>query len=307
MSKLYLLLVGLLNTLLSLAQSNLSNTYVSESGALALDLDDQRYYTRTLEWEHFYKKSVLEYSSGRTLEEFILINQHSFLYVQYDSSGTEKCKGILLIDSARIKTDTFPVPDVERDPDLSKGIMKNIITKDYYLKKEGFWREENREGREERGAYLKDRRTGIWKVGKLTRSENYPHHWPFPWKIFKIDKTNNYIDGVADTTYSTEYTLERIWPLLQGKWNFDLDNSLREQFYYTKIELTTVPARFNFIDTLKFVVKDERKQSSNIRRWSFKNKILTIYSDYNEQDYTIIFISEKELYLAPGESRQRKR
>lgn len=210
-------------------------------------------------------------SSNRVQEEFIRYNDTSFIYLQYDSSGKNITKGLLSLNKNRVRYDTILVPDLTKDPDLSKGIMKEEYLSYCFFDKTGYWREHKGHDTASQGLYVKGKRQGIWKNGRDILQQTFG----FDRYIFVVDDLTNYTDTGTTMHFKQDLSDPVLQKLLAQKWDMNERNSSRTNRHYTrsKEQFKHPDLRNPFRYTGDGIVKVGNK------------------------DFKIVYISETELYL----------
>lgn len=247
--------------------------------------------------------------SGKIAEEFFRYSDSCFAYIRYDSNQNQIEKGLICINPNRQHNDSILVPDLEKDPDLSKGIMKNFILSGNYFDKKGQWQEVESTLITRRGMYKEGKKTGIWKVGYYQKNPIHPNY-TFLNEIFKVECTEKYVNGEYDSTYQPDYSFANIWDKLKGRWVFSTFNSLhRIQHVYIKQQPSESMhgIGITFIDSVYLFEGIDTKV-----KWKLQNGIIYKYCSKDDvQRFKIDYISELELYLTPlppvSESKIRKK
>lgn len=272
------------------SQQNLTAIYFDFNKNLVAPINTDRYYEQNLYINGLFKKTIRKKGSDRAYEEFIRYSDTSYLYAQYDSGYNVIKQGIVAIDRSNPTSDVTLTPDLENDPTLEKGLMKNDISYSYGCKKVLFWIEPDSLGFSCQGMYKDGKRNGIWKQGYYTSST-------WAGKVFIITKILNYYDGKQEVGYRPDYSLRAIWSKLQGEWWFDA-SSVNEQYFLSKVQTSnSVFHKINFIDKL-YLEKITRSGSQKLK-WELKNNVIIIYGSTVEK-FLITYLSpDLQLYLTP--------
>lgn len=251
---------------------------------------------RILEWDSSYQIETVRFfglrdyvpvdyqyivrKNQRIIAEYFRHDDSSYLYVEHDSIGREKQKGILKILYVVYSYDTLWMPDVEKDPGLKKGILKDTITANISYRKCGRWKELDNYGNLWKGEYNKGKREGIWEEGFYF----YDPHMPainaeFMYDNFRplskhIFENGNKIEKIKDTAF---------WPEIKGKWFATLTSIDSNTYLLSRNELGKI--YFNFETTTLF---------TSIRPSS--KPVMHSLEKYNaiwKQDGDLIIISEE--------------
>lgn len=297
--KLLLFLLISIQSLTVIAQ-HADKLKISSEGVLDIDILDG--FTPKFKGNQypFYKNihlSIIENKSARISEEFYYFSDSCFAYVQYDSNQNEIAKGLVCTNHNRISYDTISVPEIEKDPDLTKGIMKDYIFTYFYFDKTGGWEEKDSPLVIRRGLYKDGKKSGLWKVGRYVKNIMYPDHSSFPKGIFYVECVEKYQKGLLDVNYQPDFQLNKIWNDLKGNWNMVRDSSLYTvQYMYQKEKADTTNGwSLKFEDTsfLKY------NPGRNLK-WKLAGNVIYIYNeDRSIRKYRVDYLSTDELYLTP--------
>ncbi|MCC6288110.1 MAG: hypothetical protein IT249_09520 [Chitinophagaceae bacterium] len=308
----FVFLLFILTQVLTLSAQHADKLMISDEGWI--ELYTKQGYTSKFEGNKFpFQKKfhviITDQSSGEIREEFFRYSDSCLAYVQYDSNRNEIAKGLICINTNRRSYDTISVPDIEKDPDLSKGITKDYIFTYFYFDKTGAWEEKESPLVIRRGVYEYGKKTGLWKVGYYAENVNYPYHSSFPIEIFYVECTEKYVDNHSDSTYQPDYSFSKIWNKLKGAWSLSTLESIHGiQYKYIKSSSPN-EASLIFIDSLFF--KQGASPADKNIKWKLDNNAM--YRYYSKDDikkYRIDYLSTDELYLTPlrdEEAIKRKR
>ncbi|MGN6494071.1 MAG: hypothetical protein ACTHLE_18880 [Agriterribacter sp.] len=270
---------------------------IENSGALVLYADSGYKVNFTGDKFPFHKTfrcTVAKQNSDKIIEDFLYFSDSCFAYIQYDSNKKEIAKGLVCINPARKYYDTINVPDIEKDPTLSKGIMKEVVFSYSYFDKTGMWEETESPLIIRRGKYEAGKKIGIWKVGHHEKNPQYPYHSSFPKGIFKVECMESYTNGLLDVDSQPDFSMSCAWDKLKGSWTLS-DNSLyMVQHAYVKHSDQSSP-RFSlkFLDTSYLINAKEKT------KWKLENGVIYIYYKDEIRKYRIDYLSDQELYVTP--------
>ncbi len=157
-------------------------------------------------------------STNRTSYEFIRKSDSSFMYMEFDSISNPIAYGTMMIDRKNFKSSAHVLPDWKKDPDGSKGIMKDTIIYTHFLRKQEFWQETDSLGNIWTGEYQYGKRTGPWIKGRYL-----PVAGKSTLKYFRILRLE-YKENIPD--FISAYYFDSITPSkMKGLWVYDLSNS----------------------------------------------------------------------------------
>lgn len=277
---------------------------MGDRGVLLLYPDagyDERFLGDKFPFNKKFRCIITKESSNQIVEDFFYYSDSCFAYIQYDSNKKEIAKGLVCINPARKYYDTINVPDIEKDPDLSKGIMKELVFSYSYFDKMGTWEETESPLIIRRGKYEVGRKIGIWKVGHHEKNPQYPYHSSFPKEIFKVECVENYQNGNLDVNFQPDFSLPVIWDKLKGNWMLSGFNSIYwVQYLFTREAFETIGGF-----TLTFENSSYMREGTEKIRWELKNGVIYKYYKDEIRKYRIDYLSDQELYVTPLPSEMK--
>ncbi len=253
---------------------------------------------------NFYSKNdnvistwILNQKTNKIKGELIKNTDSTFYYFQFDSLGKKTADGILLIDSLNYDTAVFSIPDCAKDPDGSKGIMKDTTLKHYYFVKDNFWREKDSLGYFWKGNYKKGCRVGYWDKGIYKKQG-----WAIEYRFVNIAR-QKYFNGIVDSSSISEF-INFPWLKLQGKWYY-LDTARSDPLFLSRQKKSGF--FINFISEEKYQWNCTSTRAGNnlklcVDSWdSYKGTInLYLHEGNKPIIYGVIEITDNHLTLRKG-------
>jgi hypothetical protein len=272
------------------AQQYTNYVQIDESKNITMPFDSSRYDEQNFYFDGLFKKTIRRKKERNPCEEFIRYSDTSFLYIQYDSLNRVIGEGLLAMNRNKSTSDVEIMPDLDKDPTMEKGIMKEGIGYTYAADKILYWIETDKFRVTAQGMYVHGERDGIWEKG----------YYMYPgWveKVFVITDILRYSEGKEEPGYRPDYSLQTIWSTLKGEWWFDI-SSVNEQYMLTKKQPSfSSRHKFDFIDSV-YIEKSDASGSRKLK-WKLKDNIITIH-DAKIEKFRIAYISpDLQLYLTP--------
>jgi hypothetical protein len=245
----------------------------------------------------FYRDQVIQEKvyaeKGMLLEEYIKYSESCLLFIRYDTTRVEIQKGLVTTDkSVDSFASVFYTPDLAKDPDGSKGYVKDTASYSYGLAKTGYWTEKDSTGITWRGFYKNGRRNGKWEIGQLHSLGGYDGD-----AVFTINNIAIYDDG-----YLKNEPVTTVWPNIAGRWYINTNKSSDTIYFFTRED---VLQNRHFIDFTSLQLYkyfcpitgelDARKLCNG--EWQFNNGLLMLYKQQEVVNYRIVSLDEKELVL----------
>lgn len=100
-----------------------------------------------------------------TVAEYFRHDDSSFLFVEFDSINRLTQRGPIKICSDIFNYETIQIPDVDKDPNLKKGLFKDTVIANISFRKNKRWKETDTSGKVWIGEYVNGKREGIWNSG----------------------------------------------------------------------------------------------------------------------------------------------
>ena len=139
------------------------------------------------------------------------------MYMEFDSISNPVAYGTMMIYRKNFKSSAHVLPDWKKDPDGSKGIMRDTIIYRHLLRKQEFWQETDSLGNIWTGEYQYGKRIGSWIKGRYL-----PVAGISTLKYFRILRLE-YKKNIPDS--STLYYYDSItYSKLKGLWVYRIPN-----------------------------------------------------------------------------------
>ncbi len=223
------------------------------------------------------------------VQEYYQSNDSCFAYTSYDSAENANAKGLLCINRNRF--DSFPVsfPDMERDPTLEMGLMKDsMLCCTNVYEKQGYWEEGISKYKKWEGNYNYGIKTGVWR-----RCAAQPCHYSGT----MTDSVIIYEDGkVVNNDYS-HLSEDSIFLLLKGKWHMEwLKRGRYFQLYTRDDSAWYEPFDHHFISQNKFTMLNDKNVRVEIN-WKFQQNCLLFFYGEQPTKYKILPLNHEQLIL----------
>ncbi len=143
-----------------------------------------------------YVISVKEKSTAKVIEEYYRYDDSNFLYVRYNTTGLKIQVGFLKLSNEVADSFLIQMPDLEKDEDMSKGILKDTIVYQYKYVKYGLWKEVDKTDSTWKGNYVNGLREGEWEKGIYSYDSQVPEVQNEVWDYFRSVSTHFFRKGV---------------------------------------------------------------------------------------------------------------
>ena len=202
------------------------------------------------------------------------------------------------VDKVNFDSTRLEIPDFTKDPDGSKGIMKDTVFYSYHLRKHDFWQEMDSSGFYWLGEYQYGKKVGTWVKGKFyVRDSTLKKRF---FRIFSID----YQNGVPDST--TSYYFDSVtFSKLKGLWVYNLS---RRYHSFEKDSVVLPNEEFlSFIDETTYrynCLRDNPRHSFDYTactdEWWLENKVLCLRRNSEILKFKIDTLTKNLLVLEPS-------
>ncbi len=234
-------------------------------------MEPTSFYGQSVRW------AIKSKSKGSVQEEFIRYNDSSFIYLQYDSSGYKTMEGLLALNRNRVLYDTILVPDLAKDPDLSKGIMMQEYLANYPFEKTGYWTEQKGDSVSQ-GVYGNGKRQGIWKHGRYRFVQTFGF---VNRDIFVPESLSNYTDTSVIENFIQDISSPAMQRLLSQNWRLNDRNSSYSSRHYIRTDDADARIWDQGNAPFRYLV----------------NGIVELKGSNHR--FKVVYISDTELYLQP--------